>query len=96
MGSVQSRGGGAQPCVYIRLLHFYFLFRMPAHKMTMPDLARLINSDEIQSVVRPAQPKSRRATIKKNPLKNANVAYRLNPHAKAAKRSAIQKAKAKK
>ena len=69
---------------------------MPAHKMTMPDLARLINSDEIQSVVRPAQPKSRRATIKKNPLKNANVAYRLNPHAKAAKRSAIQKAKAKK
>merc|ERR1712147_280759 len=71
-------------------------YNMPAHKMTMPDLARLINSDEIQSVVRPAQPKSRRATIKKNPLKNANVAYRLNPHAKAAKRSAIQKAKAKK
>jgi len=71
-------------------------YKMPAHKMTMPDLARLINSDEIQSVVRPAQPKSRRATIKKNPLKNANVAYRLNPHAKAAKRSAIQKAKAKK
>lgn len=70
-------------------------YKMPAHKMTMPDLARLINSDEIQSVVRPAQPKSRRASIKKNPLKNTNVAYRLNPHAKTAKRSAILKAKAK-
>jgi len=70
-------------------------YKMPAHKMTMPDLARLINSDEIQSVVRPAQPKSRRASIKKNPLKNRNVAYRLNPHAKAVKRSAILKAKTK-
>ena len=57
--------------------------------MTMPDLARIINSDEIQSVVRPAQPKSRRATLKKNPLKNTRIMVRLNPHAIATKRAAI-------
>lgn len=57
--------------------------------MIMPDLARLINSDEIQKVVRPVKPKSHRASIKKNPLKNTNVMIRLNPHAKSTKRAAI-------
>ena len=55
----------------------------------MPDLARLINSDEIQKVVRPAKPRSRRATIKKNPLRNNQVMMRLNPHSKATKRAAL-------
>jgi len=57
--------------------------------MTMPDVARLINSDAIQSIVRPAQPKARRAPIKKNPLRNINVLLRMNPHAKAVKRAAM-------
>jgi len=64
-------------------------YNLPRHKMTMPDLARLINSDEIQSVVRPAQPRSRRSTIKKNPLKNSAIMSRLNPHARVTKRAAI-------
>merc|ERR1712019_229732 len=64
-------------------------YRMPRAKMAMPDLARLINSDAIQSIVRPAEPKSRRATIKKNPLKSNAIMMRLNPHAKAVKRAAM-------
>ena len=57
--------------------------------MTMPDLARLINSDEIQSVIRAAKPRARRATIKKNPLKNSAIMARLNPYAAITKRAAI-------
>lgn len=64
-------------------------YNLPRPKMAMPDLARLINSDEIQKVVRPARPKSRRASIKKNPLNNTQVMIRLNPHAKSTKRAAI-------
>merc|ERR1712137_450486 len=64
-------------------------YNLPRHKMTMPVLARLINSDEIQSVVRPAKPRARRATIKKNPLKNSAIMCRLNPYARVQKRAAI-------
>lgn len=64
-------------------------YNLPRPKMAMPDLARLINSDEIQKVVRPAKLRARRATIKKNPLKNNQVMIRLNPHAKVTKRAAI-------
>jgi len=64
-------------------------YNLPQHKMTMPDLARLINSDEIQSVVRAAKPRARRATIKKNPLKNSAIMTRLNPYAAVTKRAAI-------
>jgi len=63
-------------------------YNLPRAKMTVADVAALINSDAIQSVVRPAKPASRRASIKKNPLKNKNVLFRLNPHAKATKRAA--------
>ena len=74
------------------MYYFYwsvYLFSLPQHKMTMPDLARLINSDEIQSVIRAAKPRARRATIKKNPLKNSAIMARLNPYAAITKRAAI-------
>lgn len=35
------------------------------------------------------RPKPRRATLKKNPLKNVGVMLRLNPYAKTMKRNAI-------
>merc|ERR1712202_106834 len=63
-------------------------YNLPRAKMTVADVASLINSDQIQSVVRPAKPAARRASIKKNPLKNKNVMFRLNPHAKVTKRAA--------
>ncbi|RCH82851.1 hypothetical protein CU097_000969 [Rhizopus azygosporus] len=66
---------------------------LPAHIMTNPDVARLINSDEIQSVVRPAGGKhhKRPFTQKKNPLKNQGVMNRLNPYAQVLRRAEIIK-----
>jgi len=64
-------------------------YNVPKAKMTNADLTRLINSEEIQKAIRPAKPVPRRATIKKNPLKNVGVMLRLNPHAKSLKRNAI-------
>ena len=53
---------------------------LPTAKISNPDVTRLINSTEIQSVVRPAGPKSqpRPWTQKKNPLRNKQV--RLSAH----------------
>jgi len=66
-------------------------YHLPIAKITNPDVTRIINSDEIQSVVRPAgSPKTKRPfTQKKNPLKNRAVMFALNPYAKTAKRIAV-------
>jgi len=64
-------------------------YKPPRPMMTNSDLNRLINSEEVQAVVRPAKPKPRRAVHKKNPLKNLQVMLKLNPHAKSVKRAAI-------
>ncbi|XP_026436110.1 60S ribosomal protein L4-like [Papaver somniferum] len=73
---------------------------LPRSKMVNADLARIINSDEIQSVVRPIKKDAKRAPMKKNPLKNLNTMFRLNPYAKTARRMALlaeaQRVKAKK
>merc|ERR1719321_1345014 len=54
-------------------------YHLPRPIMTNSDVARIINSDEVQSAVRPALEAPKRATQKKNPLKNRNVLARLNP-----------------
>ncbi|GME97123.1 unnamed protein product [Ambrosiozyma monospora] len=68
----------------------------PANIITNTDVARLINSAEIQSVTRPAGQATQKRThvLKKNPLKNKQVALRLNPYAKAfaAKKQTAKKA----
>ncbi|KAK4797977.1 hypothetical protein SAY86_030303 [Trapa natans] len=73
---------------------------LPRSKMVNADLARIINSDEVQSVVKPIKKEVKRATLKKNPLKNLNTMLRLNPYAKTARRMALlaeeQRVKAKK
>ncbi|PIA56530.1 hypothetical protein AQUCO_00700700v1 [Aquilegia coerulea] len=73
---------------------------LPRSKMVNADLSRLINSDEVQSVVRPIKKDVKRAQLKKNPLKNLNVLLKLNPYAKTARRMALlaedQRVKAKK
>lgn len=53
------------------------------------DLARIINSDEVQSVVKPMKKDVKRSVIMKNPLKNLNVMVILNPYAKTAKRMSL-------
>jgi len=73
---------------------------LPRSKMVNADLTRIINSDEVQSVVRPIKKVVKRAPMKKNPLKNLNTMLRLNPYAKTARRMAVlaeeQRVKAKK
>jgi len=65
-------------------------FVLPQHIMSNADVARIINSDEIQSALRPAQAKNqKRANVRKNPLRNLNVMLRLNPYAKTVRRAEL-------
>lgn len=59
-------------------------FLLPSALVQQADIGRLINSSEIQSVVRAAkgESKTKRAGVqKKNPLHNRQVLLRLNPYA---------------
>lgn len=61
-------------------------FLLPAAVVKQPDLSKLINSSEVQSVLRPVKGGAitKRAMVqKKNPLKNRQVLLRLNPYASA-------------
>ena len=78
----------------------FLLIRVPLHisslpsaKITNPDVTRLINSTEIQSVVRPANSKVQKRpwTQHKHPLKNRGVLFRLNPYAKTLRRQELRK-----
>jgi len=55
-------------------------FNLPQAKMSNADLSRLIQSDEIQNVVRPTKTVAY-AAVRRNPLKNGAVMKALNPHA---------------
>ncbi|CAK9251874.1 unnamed protein product [Sphagnum jensenii] len=55
-------------------------FNLPRTFMTNADLARIINSDEIQSVVKPSVKKPVELPTKKNPLRNTAVRIALNPY----------------
>lgn len=67
----------------------YFL---PTAKISNPDVTRIINSSEIQSVVRAAGPKTQKRpwTQHKNPLTNKLVLFRLNPYAKTLRRQELR------
>jgi large subunit ribosomal protein L4e len=64
-------------------------YLLPRSKMVNADLARIINSDEVQSVVKPIKKEVKRAPLKKNPLKNLNIMLKLNPYAKTARRMSL-------
>ena len=60
-------------------------YLLPSNMVANADLSRLINSSEVQAVVRPkgvARGK-RPHTQKKNPLRNRQILLRLNPYAAA-------------
>ena len=61
-------------------------YKLPRAPMTNSDLTRLINSDEIQSIVRQPKAPKRGRPLKKNPLKNLGALLKLNPYAKTARR----------
>jgi large subunit ribosomal protein L4e len=61
-------------------------FLLPSNVVTQADIGRLINSSEIQTVIRAAkgESKTKRAGVqKKNPLHNRQILLRLNPYAAA-------------
>jgi large subunit ribosomal protein L4e len=59
-------------------------FVLPSNVVSQADLTRLINSSEIQSVLRAPKGEARTkrgAVQKKNPLRNKQIMLRLNPYA---------------
>ncbi|KAM5441593.1 60S ribosomal protein L4B [Microsporum ferrugineum] len=61
-------------------------FLLPSNIVSNADITRLINSSEVQSVLREpkGEAKTKRGCVqKKNPLKNKQVLLRLNPYAAA-------------
>jgi len=60
-------------------------YSLPRSMLTNADLARIINSDEVQSVARPKQRPVDHGR-KRNPLKNLGFMIKLNPYAKTVKR----------
>ena len=56
-------------------------YSLPRASMAIADLARVINSSEIQKAVRPAVKDRQFARQKKNPLRNKKVMDKLNPYA---------------
>jgi len=64
-------------------------YELPRPIVTNPDIARIINSDEVQSKVRPAVKTIKRYRQRKNPLKNLGVKVRLNPYSLAHRRSEL-------
>ncbi|KAG9128595.1 hypothetical protein FRC07_000028 [Ceratobasidium sp. 392] len=73
-------------------------YYLPTAKITNPDITRIINSDEVQSVVRPSQGKKQRRpwTQHKNPLVNKGALFKLNPYAKTLRRQELLKQNKKK
>ncbi|KAK3702501.1 60S ribosomal protein L4B [Vermiconidia calcicola] len=61
-------------------------FLLPYNVVAQPDITKLINSSEVQSVLRPVRGGAitKRGNVqKKNPLRNKQVLLRLNPYASA-------------
>jgi large subunit ribosomal protein L4e len=64
-------------------------FSLPFPIITNPDLGRIANSEEVQSVLRPKVKRSPFFQKKKNPLRNLGFLIKLNPYAAQVRRSAI-------
>jgi len=65
-------------------------YSLPSSKLTNSDIARIINSDEVQSKLRDPKSRPKRVLRKKNPLKNSGVMIKLNPYAAVLRRAVIK------
>jgi len=61
-------------------------YNLPRSSVTIPDLARLLKSNEIQSVIRPRIARPKKAAAAHNPLTNIAALTKLNPYAATFKR----------
>lgn len=67
-------------------------FLLPSNSVSQPDIAKLINSSEVQSVLRPVKGGAitkRGVVQKKNPLRNRQILLRLNPYAAAYRKEGL-------
>lgn len=64
-------------------------FTLPRPIVAQADVARIINSDEVQSVLRPKGASRHLVSRKVNPLRNVHALLRLNPHAATTRREGI-------
>jgi len=64
-------------------------FRIPTTVLTNADIGRIINSEEVQSHLRPVHREYRYKGRKKNPLKNLGALVKLNPYALTQRRRAL-------
>jgi len=72
-------------------------FQLGRNMMSCADLARIINSDQIQSKLRMQRVNYAQSSKgKKNPLKNATLMQRLNPNSKAARAAEVKAVEARK
>ena len=72
-------------------------FRLARSMMLNADLQRVINSDEIQTILRKKKAsKTHRKLLKKNPLRNLGVLLKLNPYAKTLRRKELLRSYVKK
>jgi large subunit ribosomal protein L4e len=69
-------------------------YSLPRAQMENADVARIINSTEVQSILKPKLEAPKKFTVKKNPLKNSAEMAKLNPgvlHKKALRAKSHQK-----
>lgn len=73
-------------------------FLLPSALVKQPDIAKLINSSEVQAVLRPVRGSAvmkRPIAQKKNPLRNRQVLLRLNPYASQYSKDKVGQSKVK-
>jgi len=61
-------------------------YHLPRAIVSNPDITRIINSDEVQSRLRPVRVQKKFHVLKKNPLTNLGALIKLNPYAKTLRR----------
>lgn len=64
---------------------------IPKNIISNADVARIINSDEIQTVIRPKAERKMWIPRKKNPLRSKEVMFKLNPYARVQKKKKDEK-----
>jgi len=64
-------------------------YKLPRPLLTHADVARIINSDEVQSTLRSKIPNKKVHVRRKNPLKNLGFLIKLNPYAKSLRRKEL-------
>jgi large subunit ribosomal protein L4e len=69
-------------------------YKLPRPQMSNADLARIINSTEVQKIVKPAIKGREWARQKKNPLTNHRALVKLNPYAAVVRKTEVAAAEA--